>query len=138
MLVLRRSDLETLLAPRDVVDALAEAFRRHAAGRTSVPPRGVTPVGDRGMLLVMLAASLPAPGEAEAGGLGAKLVTYYPRSREHGLPIHLASYLLPDHATGEPRALLEAGFLTGLRPAAPPPLPPPTPAAPAAPPVDGV
>src|SRR5881394_3324247 len=59
MLVLRRSDLETLLAPRDVVDALAEAFRRHAAGRTSVPPRGVTPVGDRGMLLVMPAPSPP-------------------------------------------------------------------------------
>ena len=115
MLVLRRSDLETLLAPRDVVDALAEAFRRHAAGRTSVPPRGVTPVGDRGMLLVMPAASLPAPGQAEAGGLGAKLVTYYPRNREHGLPIHLASYLLLDHATGEPRALLEAGFMTALR-----------------------
>src|SRR5438034_1092404 len=113
--VLRRSDLETLLAPRDVVDALAEAFRRHAAGRTSVPPRGVTPVGDRGMLLVMPAASLPAPGEAEAGGLGAKLVTYYPRNREHGLPIHLASYFLLDHATGEPRALLEAGFMTALR-----------------------
>jgi len=115
VLVLRRNDLERLLVPRDVIDALAEAFRRHAAGRTSVPPRSVTPVGDAGTLLVMPAASLPAPGEHHAGGLGAKLVTYYPRNRERGQPTHLATYVLLDHATGEPLALLEASFLTALR-----------------------
>jgi alanine dehydrogenase len=115
VLILGRADLERLLAPRDVIDALAEAFRRHAAGQTSVPPRSMTPVGDGGVLLVMPAASLPAPGESQAGGLGAKLVTYYPRNRERGLPIHLATYVLMDHATGEPRAFLEAGFMTALR-----------------------
>ena len=115
MLVLRRADLERLLAPRDVIDALAEAFRRQAAGRTSVPTRSVVPVGDAGMLLAMPAASLPAPGEHQAGGLGAKLVTYYPQNRERGQPTHLATYVLMDHATGEPLALLEASFLTALR-----------------------
>jgi len=115
VLVLRRADLETLLAPRDVIDALAEAFRRQAAGRASIPPRSVTPVGDAGMLLVMPAASLPAPGEQQAGGLGAKLVTYYPRNRERGQPTHLATYVLMHHATGKPLALLEASYLTALR-----------------------
>jgi len=115
VLVLRRAALETLLAPRDVIDALAEAFRRQAAGRASVPPRSVTTVGDAGMLLVMPAASLPAPGQHQAGGLGAKLVTYYPRNRERGQPTHLATYVLMDHATGEPLALLEASYLTALR-----------------------
>ena len=115
MLVLTRADLERVLAPRDVIDALAEAFRRQAAGRTSVPQRGVLPVGDDGMLLVMPAMSRPAPGAREAGGLGAKLVTYYPRNRERGRPTHLASYVLMDHATGEPLALLEASFMTALR-----------------------
>lgn len=115
MLVLTRADLERVLAPRDVIDALAEAFRRHAAGRTSVPQRTVLPVGDDGTLLVMPAVSLPASGAQEAGGLGAKLVTYYPRNRERGLPTHLASYVLMDHATGEPLALLEASFMTALR-----------------------
>ena len=42
MLVLGRTDLEKLLTPRDVIDALAEAFRAYAAGRTTVPPRGST------------------------------------------------------------------------------------------------
>ena len=115
MLVLTRADLERVLAPRDVIDALAEAFGRHAAGRTSVPQRGVVPVGDDGLLLVMPAVSRPAPGAREAGGLGAKLVTYYPGNRERGQPTHLASYVLMDHATGEPLALLEAAFMTALR-----------------------
>lgn len=115
MLVLSRADLERILSPRDLIHALAEAFTRHAAGRTSVPQRGVIPVGDDGTLLVMPAVSLPAPGEREAGGLGAKLVTFYPKNRERGHPTHLASYILMDHATGEPLALLEATFATGLR-----------------------
>ena len=115
MLVLSRADLERVLAPRDVIDALTEAFRRHAAGRTSVPPRGVIQVGDEGMLLLMSAVSRPAPGTREAGGLGTKLVTYYPRNRERGHPTHLATYVLMDHATGQPLALLEAGFTTALR-----------------------
>src|SRR2546429_9160566 len=67
------------------------------------------------MLLVMPAASLPAPGERQAGGLGAKLVTYYPRNRERGQPTHLATYVLMHHATGKPLALLEASYLTALR-----------------------
>lgn len=115
MLVLGRADLERILVLRDVIDALAEAFRRQAAGRTSVPERSGLEVGDHGMLLVMPAVSLPAPGAREAGGLGAKLVTYYPRNRERGRPTHLASYVLMDHATGEPLALLEASFMTALR-----------------------
>ncbi len=115
MLVLTRADLERVLAPRDVIDALAEAFRRHAAGRTSVPQRGVLPVGDDGTLFVMPAVSPPASGAREAGGLGAKLVTYYPRNRERGHPTHLASYVLMEHTTGEPLALLEASYTTALR-----------------------
>src|SRR5439155_1158730 len=115
VLILGRADLETLLTPRDVIDALAQAFGRHAGGRTSVPPRGVTSVGAAGMLLVMPAASLTVAGEYQGGGLGVKLVTYYPRNRERGHATHLASYILMDHATGEPQALLEASFLTALR-----------------------
>jgi len=115
VLVLTRADLERVLAPRDVIDALAEAFRRHAVGRTSVPQRGVLPVGDDGTLFVMPAVSLPVSGAREAGGLGAKLVTYYPRNRERGHPTHLASYVLMDHTTGEPLALLEASYTTALR-----------------------
>ncbi|MBI1734388.1 MAG: ornithine cyclodeaminase [Candidatus Rokubacteria bacterium] len=114
MLVLGRPDLEKLLAPRDVIDALAAAFRRHAAGLTHVPPRGVMPVTDDGVLLLM-----PAVARADrAGGApaaGAKLVTYYANNRARGAPTIHATYVLLDAPTGRPLALLEGTYLTGLR-----------------------
>lgn len=111
MLVLGRADLERLLTPRDVVDTLADAFRAHAAGQTRVPPRGVVPVTDDGVLLLMPAV---APG-ADGPAAGAKLVTYYAGNRARGAPTIHAAYVLLDGTTGRPLALLEGTYLTGLR-----------------------
>lgn len=113
MLILTRRELETLLAPLEVIEAMAAAFRRHAAGRALVPPRGGTPVGDGGILLVMPATW--RPGEGETGALGTKLITYYAANRDRGHPTLYASYLLLDQATGQPLALLEGTFVTGMR-----------------------
>ena len=41
MLVLGRDDLRAALAPAELADVLADAFRAHADGRTRVPPRTV-------------------------------------------------------------------------------------------------
>ncbi|MBI2203202.1 MAG: ornithine cyclodeaminase [Candidatus Rokubacteria bacterium] len=111
MLVLARADLETLLTPRDVIDTLADAFRAHAAGQTRVPARGVVPVTDDGVLLLMPAV---APG-ADGPAAGAKLVTYYAGNRARGAPTIHAVYVLLDGGTGRPLALLEGTYLTGLR-----------------------
>jgi alanine dehydrogenase len=110
MRVLGRADLERLLPPADLVDAMAAAFRRLADGACTVPPRGVMPAGE-GLLLVMPAV---APG-GDDGGLGAKLVTYYAGNRRRGLPTLHASYVLMDEASGRPLALLEGTLLTALR-----------------------
>jgi ornithine cyclodeaminase/alanine dehydrogenase-like protein (mu-crystallin family) len=112
MRVLTRADLERLLRPLDVVDALAAAFRDYADGVVTVPPRTSLPVGDAGLLLVMPAAI--APGTA-GSALGTKLVTFYPGNRALGHPTHLAVYVLMDAPTGQPLALMEATSLTGLR-----------------------
>ncbi len=115
MRVLARADLERLLRPLDVVEALADAFREYAAGAVTVPDRTLLPVGDLGMLFVMPAAIAPRAGEAAAGALGTKLVTFYGGNRERGHPTHQATYVLMDAATGRPLALLEGTFLTGMR-----------------------
>jgi len=112
MRILARADLERLLRPLDVVDALAAAFRDYADGAVTVPPRTSLPVGDAGLLLLMPAAI--APGTA-ASALGTKLVTFYPGNRALGHPTHLAVYVLMDASTGQPLALMEAALLTGLR-----------------------
>ena len=113
MLVLGRDDLRAVVIPRELVDALADAFRAHAARRTRVPTRTTVPVTDDGLLLLMPAV-LAAPGH-DGPALGTKLVTYYRENRRRGHPTLYASYLLMDGATGQPLALLEGTVLTGLR-----------------------
>ncbi len=107
MLILGRADLEAVLEPRALIDALERAFADHAAGRSRVPPRTTVPVTDDGVLLLM-----PAADEA---ALGTKLVTFYPGNQARGVPTIHATYVLMDGATGRPQALLEGGYLTGLR-----------------------
>lgn len=111
MLVLGRADLEALLEPRALIDALGDAFAAHAAGHTRVPPRTTVPVTDDGVLLLMPASASAADGLA----LGAKLVTVYPGNPARGAPTIQATYVLMDGATGTLLALLEGAFLTGLR-----------------------
>lgn len=117
MLVLTAADLAGLLAPGEVVEALADAFARQAAGRAVVPPRTAVPVGGDALLLVMPAAVGADPAAPAAGGaaLGAKLVTFHPGNRARGLPTHLACSILLEPATGRLLALLDAALLTGLR-----------------------
>jgi ornithine cyclodeaminase/alanine dehydrogenase-like protein (mu-crystallin family) len=111
VLILGRADLELLLEPRGLTDALAEAFAAHAAGRTRVPPRTTVAVTDDGVLLLM-----PAAAPAESGlALGTKLVTFYAGNHARGVPTIQAIYVLMEGTSGRPLALLEGGFLTGLR-----------------------
>lgn len=112
MLILSRGDLERLLPPPDVIDALEAACRLHAAGRARAPSRSVVDVGGDGVLLLMPATMGGGP---EGLALGAKLVTVWAGNRARGHPTVYASYLLLDGTTGQPLALLEGTFLTALR-----------------------
>lgn len=109
MLVLSRRDLKRLLSPADVIAALESAFREYAGGSCRMLPRQALTVPPDGHFLVMTSALL------ESRALGTKLVTVYGRNRDRGLPTIFASYLLVDVETGTPLALMEAGFLTGIR-----------------------
>jgi ornithine cyclodeaminase/alanine dehydrogenase len=109
MRVLGREDLATLLPPADVIGAVERAFRECAAGRVATLPRAALPMEGRGVFLTM-ASALPG-----LGALGAKLVTVVEGNRRRGLPTIHASFLLTDPDTGAPLALMEAGFLTGIR-----------------------
>lgn len=109
MRILGRETLEAVLPPDDVIAAVEDAFRECAAGRAAALPRAVLPMGRHGVFLAMVSA-LP-----RLGALGTKLVTVVQRNQSRGLPTIHASYLLTDPETGAPLALMEAGFLTGLR-----------------------
>lgn len=107
MLVLGRAEVEALLEPRALIDALARAFAEHATGASRVPPRTSVPVTDDGVLLLM-----PAMEDAS---LGVKLVSFYAGNRARGVPTVHGTYVLMDGRTGAPLAFMDAGYLTGLR-----------------------
>lgn len=109
MLVLTRADLERVLEPTAVIEAVEAAFREAAAGRAPALPRAVLPMAKGGVFLGMISA-LP-----RRRALGAKLVSVVEANRKRGLPTLQASYLLIDPETGATLALMEAGFLTAIR-----------------------
>jgi alanine dehydrogenase len=113
LLVLGRVDLERLLSPPDVIDALAGAFAAYARGLASVPARSGSPVSDDGVLLLMPAA-LRGSDEGSATA-GAKLLTVHTANPARGLPLIHAMYALLDASTGAPLAVLEGTFLTAIR-----------------------
>jgi ornithine cyclodeaminase/alanine dehydrogenase len=109
MRILGREALEVLLPAVDVIAAVERAFRECAAGRASALPRAVLPMG-RGAVFLAMVSALP-----RLAALGTKLVSVVEGNRRRGLPTIHASYLLTDPETGVPLALMEAGFLTGIR-----------------------
>jgi ornithine cyclodeaminase/alanine dehydrogenase-like protein (mu-crystallin family) len=55
---------------------------------------------------------------AEPPALGAKIVSVFRDNPARGLPTVTSIYVLSDYATGEPLALMDGGYLTGIRTAA--------------------
>jgi len=113
VLILSRADLERVLTPREVIDALERAFPLSAAGRATVPPRTSLAIEPDGVLLVMPAALRHRSEDSQ--DLGSKLVSVYPGNPARGQPTIHATYILMDGATGRPLALVEGTYLTALR-----------------------
>ena len=112
-LLLNRADLERLLDVQSVIEAVERGFADYSAGKVQMPVRTSVRVSDPpGLLLVMPCAM------TESRALGTKLVTLYMQNPSRGLPTIGALYVLSDYETGLPLAVMDAGFITGLRTAA--------------------
>ncbi|HUF47131.1 MAG TPA: ornithine cyclodeaminase family protein [Vicinamibacterales bacterium] len=113
MLLLTENDVRDLLPMPDLIEAMAGALSAWSAGQVTQPVRTVIEVGhDRAFFGVM-----PAAFDARQV-VGAKLVTVYERNHDRGLPSHLATVVLLDHATGALVALLDGRYITEARTAA--------------------
>jgi len=112
-LLLTRGDLSRLLDYDAVIEAVSVAFAAYSSGRTQTPLRvGVEPPGTNGVLLAMPCAVLEPPA------LGAKLVSVFRDNPSRGLPTVTSLYVLSDYASGAPLAVMDGGYLTGIRTAA--------------------
>ena len=110
-LLLIRSELEQLLSPTALLDALRHAFIAYSKGRhvdslrVPVPlPAGIVPAGATGMVLAPgLVPGIPA--------YSVKVHAKFPGSN----PAIRGVLILHDLATGAPLAVMESSYLTGLR-----------------------
>jgi ornithine cyclodeaminase len=107
--LLSAADLQAALPMPSAVAAMRAAFAAVSTGQAQVPLRAALPVPPADGLALFMPAYLPA------SGLGAKIVSVFPRNREHNLPIIHGLVVVLDPATGEPRALCDGTFLTAWR-----------------------
>lgn len=110
MLVLSRSDVESLLDPLELIDAVAAAMADLSAGSASMPNRIGALVPEREGLLAAMPGYVPS-----AGALTVKLVSLFPRNAGGPLPTHQALVAAFDPETGEPVAVLDGTAITALR-----------------------
>ena len=99
--------VEQAVSPDRAVEAVREAFVKHALGEWSMPPKVYVtnyPSGDF--------RAMPALGNGHAI---LKWITSFPGNPARGLPTVAGIVLVSDAATGELQAVLDAASVTALR-----------------------
>jgi ornithine cyclodeaminase/alanine dehydrogenase-like protein (mu-crystallin family) len=110
VLILSRSDVESLLDPEALLEAVAEGFGALASGAFEAPPRQGVAV-DGGSVLTM-------SGRRAGSPVAVKLVGVFPGNVGLGLDPHPAVICLLDATTGACLALMDGEAITALRTAA--------------------
>jgi ornithine cyclodeaminase len=106
MLVLSRRDVETLLDLDALIGALADAHAELSRGDVSMPAR-IAAFAPDGLLGAM-------PAYLPSAGLGAKLVSLFPKNRAP-IPTHQAAIVLFDGDTGTVTAVMDGTYITAMR-----------------------
>lgn len=108
VLVLKESDVRSVLTMKEGVRLVEEGFRRYAEGRTTLAPRMVMKLeGEAGNFRIM-AAIVP-----DMGGFGLKTLTGTPGKRSAEDTYFAMLYF--DVKTGGLRAMIPATHITGIR-----------------------
>ena len=108
---LTADDIDRLLDYPSLIEAVRDIFRGDAVAPERHHHQVQVPAGDDATLLLM-------PAWRVGEHIGVKIATVFPGNSERELPAVMASYMLLDGNTGEPRALIEGMALTRRRTAA--------------------
>src|SRR5437899_8469621 len=95
----------------ELIPAMEKALIDFSAGKVTQPVRSVITVDPPGGFFGMMPARTP-------DGLGIKLVTFYPKNAERGIPTHMATIFLADPETGAPLEVMDGTLITEMRTAA--------------------
>jgi ornithine cyclodeaminase/alanine dehydrogenase len=111
-LLLSKKDVADLLSVEDAIAVVEEAFRQLALGQVTMPQRTAIRMPEHHGLHL----GMPAYIGGSVDALALKVVTVYPENpSKHGLPTTIGVLLLNDPATGQPLAVMDAGFMTAVR-----------------------
>ncbi len=104
------ADVRAAVPMARAIDIMKDVYVQVSSGQAVIPIRIPLAVEKHSGVTLVMPAYL-----AGSGGLGAKLVSVFPRNRERGLPTINALVVLVDDRTGVPLAILEGSYLTALR-----------------------
>lgn len=108
IMLLTAQEVQRLLDPDALVNALAESFKALSAGQVDAPRRITVSVPTPGALFAM-------PAYQQDREITVKLVSLFPDNTRLGLPTHQALICLFDPASGSPLALMDGTTITALR-----------------------
>src|SRR5215469_12650247 len=108
ILILSAQDVQHLLDPDALLDALADAFRSLSAGSVDAPKRIGVSVPTAGFLLAM-------PAYQHDREISVKLVSVFDGNARLDLPTHQALICVFDPMTGTPLAIMDGTAITALR-----------------------
>lgn len=109
MIILSRKDIQETITMAEAIDVVREAYVAASTGKVKMPVRTGIEVDQESVALFMPAFRM------DTHGIGLKVVTVFPGNRARQLPTIHAVVLYVDPATGVPAAVLEGGYITGLR-----------------------
>lgn len=108
---LTEPEIARVLSYERLIPAMEQALAAFSAGEAQQPVRSMITVEEDQRYLGIMPAVMQ-------GGMGAKLVCFYPKNAAAGLPTHMATIVLFDAATGRPLACLDGRLITEMRTAA--------------------
>ena len=111
VLTLSDADVAEVLNYERLIPAMEKALTAFSCGRVIQPVRTMLTIEEGKRFLGVM------PAVAE-DGMGAKLVSFFPKNAGSQLPTHLAVIALFDPETGQPLAFLDGRLITEMRTAA--------------------
>ena len=109
--MLNESEIARVLSYERLIPAMEQALAAFSAGEVQQPVRSMIRVEEGQRYLGIMPAVM-------RGGMGAKLVCFYPKNAAAGLPTHMATIMLFDAETARPLACLDGRLITEMRTAA--------------------
>src|SRR5947209_9321237 len=108
ILLLNETEVQRLLDPDALMDALAEGFRALSSGLVDAPKRNGVSVPNTGFLLAM-------PAYQQGREITVKLVSVFHDNERLGIPSHQALICLFDPETGTSLSFMDGTYITALR-----------------------